>query len=204
MIETVNDQNALILATSSAYRRSLLERLAVPFGCDAPEIDESRLRGESARSMASRLARIKGEAVAPRWPRSAILSSDQTAALGDSVLGKPGDRETALAQLRRCSGQRVDFYTAVALTVNGTLLSESVVHTEVRFRNLPEEELVHYVDIDAPFDCAGSFRWEGLGICLFEHLRSDDPTALEGLPLISVAAMLRSAGINPLQPSPSA
>ncbi|MEM1190723.1 MAG: Maf family nucleotide pyrophosphatase [Pseudomonadota bacterium] len=194
------DQKTLVLASGSVYRRRLLERLTLPFECDPPDIDEARWEQEDARTMASRLAREKGAAVATRWPQALVLSSDQTAALGDAVLNKPGDRETALAQLRGCSGRSVDFHTAVALTTNGSLHSEAVVHTEVRFRTLTEHELARYVDIDQPFDCAGSFRWEGIGICLFEGLRSEDPTALEGLPLIRVAAMLRSVGVNPLQP----
>ncbi|MEO1079134.1 MAG: nucleoside triphosphate pyrophosphatase [Pseudomonadota bacterium] len=196
------DQKTLVLASGSVYRQRLLSRLSLSFECDAPDIEESRLEDEDAREMARRLAREKGAVVATRWPQAVVLSSDQTASLGDLVLNKPGNRETALAQLRGCSGRSVDFYTAVALTINGSLHAEALVHTAVGFRALSEDELTTYIDIDNPFDCAGSFRWEGIGICLFESLRSEDPTALEGLPLIRVADMLRSVGINPLQSDP--
>jgi septum formation protein len=188
----------LILASGSPYRRRLLERLALPFFCVAPDVDETPEHGESAEQAALRLARRKGAAVAARWPGAWIISSDQTAALGASILGKPGTPGRAIQQLLACRGRHVTFYTAVVLSRGDEIHAEALVESAVRFRDLPREEIERYVDIDKPLDCAGSFRWEGIGICLFDALTSDDPTALEGLPLISVARMLRDVQLNPL------
>jgi len=188
----------LILASGSPYRRRLLERLGLPFRCVPPEVDETPEEGESAAQAALRLARAKGNAVGERPGGAWILSSDQTAALGQRILGKPGTRERAIEQLLACSGHRVIFHTAVVLSSGGEIRAEALIESTVRFRQLHRAEVARYVDLDAPLDCAGSFRWEGIGICLFEALTSDDPTALEGLPLISVARMLRAVDLDPL------
>ena len=181
----------LILASTSPYRRRLLDRLGVVFRCVAPDVDEEPASGEAPRDLAARLAREKALAVARQFPDARVLGSDQTASVGDQRLGKPGTEARARKQLALCSGRTVHFYTAVALAIGGRICEERCVRTEVVFRPLTEGEIAEYVALEQPLDCAGSFRWEGPGIGLFEALRSDDPTALEGFPLISVAAMLR-------------
>lgn len=191
-------QTSLILASTSPYRRALLERLGLPFCAIAPEVDETPRVAEGAKALAQRLAREKALSVSAGNASQLVLGSDQTVRLGDAVLGKPGTRERAITQLSACRGEAVEFFTAVALCRDEEVLSESCVRTEVVFRDLPIADIESYIDADKPYDCAGSFRWEGLGISLFEALRSDDPTALEGLPLITVVGMLRQIGVNPL------
>ena len=184
----------LILGSTSPYRRELLARLRLAFECVRPEVDEHPLDGEAPAALASRLARAKAEAVAHRMPGAWVIGSDQVAAAGARLLGKPGDRATALAQLASMSGCSVVFHTAVALARAGatTLIAED--RTEVQFRVLDAGTLERYVDAEQPFDCAGSFKCEGLGIALFDAIRTSDPTALVGLPLIATARLLRTAG----------
>ena len=184
----------LILGSTSPYRRDLLARLRLPFECVRPEVDEHPRDGEAPAALALRLARAKAEAVAHRAPGAWVIGSDQVAAAGAQLLGKPGDRATALAQLASMSGCSVVFHTAVALARTGeaTLVAED--RTEVQFRALDARTLERYVDAEQPFDCAGSFKCEGLGIALFDAIRSSDPTAFVGLPLIATARLLRSAG----------
>lgn len=190
----------LILASTSPYRRQLFERLGVDFQCVAPDVDEKPSAEETPADLAARLAREKALAVAGRFPDALVLGSDQTASVAGQRLGKPGTEKRARGQLAFCSGRTVLFYTAVALASDGEVRDECCVTTEVVFRPLTAEEIAAYVAHDRPLDCCGSFRWEGVGISLFEALRSDDPTALEGFPLISVAAMLRRCGVPvPLQ-----
>jgi septum formation protein len=186
----------LILASTSAYRRALLERLGVPFECAAPDTDELRLPAEAPDALALRLARLKAEAVAVRRPGSIVIGSDQVALRGQDILGKPGTVERCKDQLMRSSGQEVVFLTAVHVVdgVNG--LSESHLdRTVVRFRALAPGEVGRYIAADAPLDCAGGFKAESLGIALFERIDSADPTALTGLPLIWLCGALRRAGI---------
>lgn len=186
----------LILASTSPYRRALLERLRVPFECVAPEVDESPLRGETAPQMSLRLARSKAEAVASRFPGSVVLGSDQVALRGQEKLGKPGSVELCRQQLRQSSGQEVQFLTAVHL-IDGPhgRVESHVDRTLVRFRELGVAEIDRYIATDNPLDCAGGFKAESLGIALFERIESEDPTGLTGLPLIWVCAALRRAGI---------
>lgn len=186
----------LVLASTSAYRRALLERFALPFETASPDIDETPLPGEPPPATADRLAAAKARAEASHFDNALIIGSDQVAHLGDEVFGKPGTVERAIAQLRRMSGRTIVFHTAVALldTASGRLQCESVP-TRVRFRELTEAEIVRYVDKERPLDCAGSAKSEALGITLLESLSGDDPTALVGLPLITLARMLRAEGV---------
>ena len=185
----------LVLASTSCYRRELLERLRLSFDVARPEVDETALPGEAPQALAVRLAEAKARAVARTLEGDAwALGSDQVADLDGRALGKPGGREAAIAQLRAMSGDTVQFHTALCLAhADGRSLA-AIDRTEVRFRALTEAEIERYVDAEQPFDCAGSFKSEGLGIALFEAIENRDPTALVGLPLIATCALLRQAG----------
>jgi len=186
----------LILASTSAYRRALLERLGVRFDCAAPGTDEQRLTGEPPDDLALRLARLKAEAVAVRHPGGIVIGSDQIALRGKDILGKPGTVERCTDQLSQSSGQEVVFLTAVHVVDGRNGRAESHLdQTVVRFRALDPGEIARYVAADAPLDCAGGFKAESLGIALFERIDSADPTALTGLPLIWLCGALRRAGI---------
>ena len=187
----------LVLASTSAYRKMLLERLHLPFDTDRPETDETPLPGEAPAATAERLAAEKARAVAGRWPDALVIGSDQVAHLGDEVFGKPGTEARAIAQLQRMRGQTVVFHTALAVlnTRTGHLQVEGIP-TQVRFRNLSDDEIRRYVAKEQPLDCAGSAKSEGLGIALLEALSGDDPTALIGLPLIALSRMLRAEGLE--------
>ena len=186
----------LVLASTSAYRRELLQRFGLPFEVARPDIDESPLPGESPRGTAERLAIEKARAVAGQFDDALIIGSDQVAALGDIRFGKPGTVERAVAQLQQMSGQTVIFHTALALLNTTTGEAQiDVVPTEVRFRTLSDDEIVRYVEKERPLDCAGSAKSEGLGITLLDALSGDDPNALVGLPLIALARMLRHEGV---------
>ncbi|MGL1834985.1 Maf family protein [Rhodocyclaceae bacterium SMB388] len=187
----------LVLASTSAYRRMLLERFEIPFETARPETDESPLPGEAPAETANRLAAAKARAVAHLFPDALIIGSDQVAHLGPEIFGKPGTVERAVAQLRRMSGQTIVFHTALAVlnTRTGVLRADSVP-TRVRFRTLGDDEIVRYVDKERPLDCAGSAKSEALGITLLDALSGDDPTALVGLPLIALARMLRAEGLQ--------
>jgi septum formation protein len=186
----------LILASTSAYRRALLERLCLPFECVAPKTDESPLIGETAQALAQRLARLKAEAVAVHHPDGVVIGSDQVAVRGPDRLGKPGSVERCIEQLERSSGREVEFLTAVHV-VNGPAgnAESHVDRTVVKFRPLSRPEIERYVAADHPIDCAGGFKAESLGIALFERIESGDPTGLTGLPLIWLSHALRRAGI---------
>ena len=187
----------LVLGSTSQYRRTLLERLGIPFTVAASNVDESQLPGESPVDLVHRLARSKAEAVAKRHARSLIIGSDQLAVCGQEVLGKPGSGERAIAQLKSLSGQRVAFHTAVHVVNSDTGGNEGHVDvTTVHFRTLSENEIRRYVTKDKPYDCAGGFKAESLGITLFNRIDSQDPTALVGLPLIWLAASLRRHGFS--------
>ncbi len=185
--------NNLILASSSPYRKALLERLGIPFSCISPNIDEQMLEGETPTELVSRLSRLKAEAVAASRVGDWVIGSDQVAELDGRILTKPGTPEAAFAQLKRQSGRTVEFHTGLAL-INSTKQQKAVdvVTTKVSFRELSDDEIERYLARDKPWDCAGSFKAEGLGITLFSSLSSSDPTALIGLPLIRLAEMLRS------------
>ena len=184
---------ALILASTSRYRRELLERLRLPFRVARPEVDETPQAGESPLALAERLALAKAQAVAVQFPDAWVIGSDQVAALGAQALGKPGTRDRATAQLGAMSGREVQFHSTIAL-IRGDTVLQAMDTTRVFFRNLQAEEIGRYVDAEQPLDCAGSFKCEGLGISLFEAIESRDPTALVGLPLIALSRLLREAG----------
>lgn len=192
----------LLLASGSRYRRELLARLGLPFDWQATEVDETPRAGEAPARLARRLARDKARALSAAHPARLVIGSDQVAELDGAALGKPGTRAAAIAQLSACSGRRVLFHTAVAVErVEPRLRCVHCERVEVRFRVLDAASIERYVDLERPLDCAGSFRCEGLGIVLFESIRSRDPSALIGLPLITLARMLRSAGVDPLGPT---
>ena len=187
----------LVLASTSAYRKMLLERLHLPFDTDRPETDETPLPGEAPAATAERLAAEKARAVAGRWPDALVIGSDQVAHLGDEVFGKPGTEARAVAQLQRMRGQTVVSHTALAVlnTRTGHLQVEGIP-TQVRFRNLSDDEIRRYVAKEQPLDCAGSAKSEGLGITLLDAMPGEDPTALIGMPLIALSRMLRAEGLE--------
>ena len=193
----------IVLASQSPYRRELLARLLAEFECLAPHVDESRQPGETPRELALRLARRKAAAGVHLRPGALVLGSDQVAALGDITLGKPGTAARAVDQLLQCAGQVVEFHTAVCVLGPGEAqeLSHSDT-TRVHFRPLTRLEAEHYVAVDQPLDCAGSFKVERRGVLLLDRIDSHDPTALQGLPLIWVGGALRSLGIPLLKASP--
>ena len=187
---------ALVLGSTSRYRRELLTRLGLPFTTDAPGVDETPQKGESPRDLAVRLALAKARDVARRHPQAIVIGSDQVADLAGQPLGKPGNHERAVAQLRAMRGQTVIFQTAVSVVCQATGFEQSdLAAVEVRFRALEDDEIERYLRAEQPYDCAGSAKSEGLGISLLEAIDSDDPTALIGLPLIRTCAMLRAAGV---------
>lgn len=187
----------LILGSTSAYRRELLQRLRLPFEVVSPEVDETPLPGENPRDLALRLALAKARAVAARRPSAVVIGSDQVADLGGEPLGKPGTHERAVAQLRRMRGRTVIFQTAVAVVCVETGFEQvELAPVGVRFRELTDAEIENYLRAETPYDCAGSAKSEGLGIALLDTIESDDPTALVGLPLIRTTRLLRAAGLS--------
>ena len=188
---------ALVLASTSRYRRELLARLALPFETAAPDVDETPRAGEAPRELALRLALEKAQAVAARKPQAIVIGSDQVADLHGQPLGKPGTHERAAAQLARMSGQTVLFHTAVAVVQASRGFAQSSLATvTVRFCTLDAATIERYLLAEQPYDCAGSAKSEGLGIALLQAIESDDPTALIGLPLIRTAQLLRAAGLT--------
>ena len=186
----------LVLASTSAYRRELLQRFDLPFDVARPDIDETPLPGETPQATAERLAVEKARAVAGQFEDALIIGSDQVAHMGDTRFGKPGTVERAVAQLQAMSGRTVIFHTALAvLNTRSGHVQLDAVPTQVRFRTLGDDEIVRYVNKERPLDCAGSAKSEGLGITLLDALSGDDPNALVGLPLIALARMLRNEGI---------
>lgn len=185
----------LILASSSPYRRDLLSRLDLDFSTESPEVDESPLPGESGAVLARRLAELKARTVAARHPQSVVIGSDQVAECQGHLLGKPGSEARALEQLKAMQGNEVTFHTAVAV-VCGSECRSAVVTTRVRLRELGDEQLLRYLRREQPYDCAGAFKSEALGIALLTSLSSDDPTALIGLPLIETIRLLESFGFD--------
>ncbi len=185
----------IILGSTSRYRKALLQRLQIPFRCEAPDVTETRVNNETPRAMATRLALAKAAAVSARHPGALVIGSDQVAAIDNAVLGKPGGFAAAREQLLRCAGRSVTFYTAIALMhrSDGIRLQHLEPFT-VHFRPLSAAEVEAYLYKEEPYDCAGSFKCEGLGIALFERLEGADPTALEGLPLIALCRLLSEAG----------
>jgi septum formation protein len=188
-------KQSLILASSSIYRHELLARLGLPFEVIAPHVDEQPLPNEGVAAMALRLAIAKAAAIAKDHPNAWVIGSDQAADLHGEAIGKPGNFDNALVQLQRMRGQTVYFHTAVCLMRADHSVAMNVT-TEVRFRDLPDATLINYLKLEQPYDCAGSAKCEGMGIALLESIRSEDPTALIGLPLITLSALLRDAGFE--------
>ncbi|WP_371817423.1 Maf family nucleotide pyrophosphatase [Polynucleobacter sp. AP-Nino-20-G2] len=190
-----NSAKKLILASTSVYRRELLERLRIPFTVVSPKVDETPLPGESSVDLALRLAKAKAAAVAKDHPNAWVIGSDQVADLCGAAIGKPGNFERAMAQLQLMRGSSVTFNTALCL-MHGDTESTVNIPTEVKFRKLSDDVLEAYLLAEEPYDCAGSAKSEGLGISLLEAIKSDDPTALIGLPLIALSGLLRDAGFE--------
>lgn len=188
---------AIVLASSSSYRAGLLRRIVPAFECVAAAVDEAPLDGEAPSATAIRLAAAKAETVAALHPGSLVIGSDQVAELDGRPLGKPGSLARARAQLAACSGREVLFHTAVCLADarQGCVLHHACDLTRVAFRTLDDDAIGRYLAKDTPLDCAGSFKVESLGIALFERVDCTDPTALVGLPLVSLCRLLRAAGI---------
>ncbi len=190
-------QTSIILASSSPFRKELLERLNLPFECHSPGIDESLQTGESAATYVCRLARKKAQAISDKFPDAVIIGSDQCALLGEQILGKPGNHDNALQQLKAAQGKTVIFHTGLCVMQASSGFSESAnILFQVKFRYLSDQQLNHYLDVEQPYQCAGSFKSEGYGAALFEQMQGDDPTALIGLPLIRLVSMLENVGIT--------
>ncbi|MFE8071542.1 nucleoside triphosphate pyrophosphatase [Marinobacteraceae bacterium S3BR75-40.1] len=191
----------LVLASSSPYRRALLERLRMPFETASPDIDESAGPEETARNLVTRLAKAKTLALAPAYPAHWIIGSDQVASLpGGRILTKPGNYETAVQQLSWCSGSQVDFLTGLAVLDSATGQIRVTCETfSVHFRELSPLQIDHYLRLEEPYDCAGSFKMEGLGIVLFEKMEGQDPNTLVGLPLIQLVSLLQEMGCDVLE-----
>ncbi len=187
----------LVLASTSRYRRELLERLGLKFDVARPDVDETPLANEHPVVLAERLAEAKARAVGKRLAQAWVIGSDQVAELDGQALGQPGDFERAADQLVAASGRRVQFHTAVNLYRHSDRQSLRFCDlTTVQFRTLSNAEIERYLHAEQPYDCAGSFKAEGLGICLFESIESSDPSALIGLPLIALARALRQVGFT--------
>ena len=189
----------LILASTSAYRKALLERLQLDFQCDSPDIDETPLPGESVDTMVVRLAKNKAGAVATNHPDALVIGSDQGAVLDGEMLTKSGNFDNAVKQLQKASGKRITFQTGLCLlnTRNGNVQTACIPYTVV-FKTLTQDMITNYLQKEEPYNCAGSFKSEGLGIALFEKFEGDDPNALIGLPLIKLVEMLDNEGFSVL------
>jgi len=189
----------LVLASTSRYRRELLERLRLPFDTLSPAVDEAPQAGEACAATALRLALAKARAGAGARPEAVVIGSDQLAELDGMPIGKPGSHERAVAQLRSMSGRTVVFHTAVAVVRRDREYERALLApVRVAFRALDDAQIEHYLRAEQPYDCAGSAKAEALGIALVEAIESDDPTALVGLPLIRTCRLLREAGLEPL------
>jgi septum formation protein len=189
----------LVLASTSPFRRELLQRLGLPFTTVAPEVDETPRPGETPMALVERLAHAKALAGAALAPGSLVIGSDQVACCDGDILGKPGTRERAIAQLRQAAGRILEFHTGLCLLDGASGAAQTdCIPFRVHFRDLDPARIEAYVDRERPFGCAGSFKSEGLGIALFRRLEGDDPSALIGLPLIRLVAMLEAAGLDPL------
>ena len=193
------NSQSLVLASTSIYRSELLSTLQIPFQTAAPDVDETPLSGESAEQTSWRLAQVKAQVVAKRFPDALIIGSDQVALLDGQQIGKPLNHDNAVRQLRAMRGKTVTFYTAVALlnAASGELQTDVAI-TQVGFRNVSDDEIERYLTKEQPYHCAGSAKSEGLGIALISRIQGDDPNALIGLPLILLVGMLEKQGVRVL------
>ncbi len=194
------DRPLLILASTSRYRKMLLERLHLPFTVQSPQTDETVQPGEGPKAVALRLSLAKARAIANLHPDAVVIGSDQTATFdGLETIGKPGDHAGAVAQLRRASGRSLSFHTALAVVHQASGFAQAeVVDTIVHFRELSETAIERYLSLEPAYDCAGSAKAEGLGIALMAGFESSDPTAIVGLPLIALTGLLARAGVDVL------
>jgi len=185
----------LVLASTSPFRKSILEKLGLPFDCHAPEVDETPHPGESPSQLVERLSIAKAQAVAAHLREGLVIGSDQVAVIDNNILGKPGNHANAVSQLERAAGKTVTFLTGLALVnaQTGSIQAE-VVPFKVVFRQLSRKQIDNYLNAEQPYNCAGSFKSEGLGITLFERLEGDDPNTLIGLPLIRLIRMMEKEG----------
>jgi MAF protein len=189
----------LVLASTSPYRRELLERIGIPFETASPSVDETVVDGETPEQLVKRLAEAKARAVAETYPGALVIGSDQVAVLDNQILGKPGNHETAVQQLSNASGKKVLFLTGLCLlNVETGKTQINVDKFSVEFRQLTSSQIENYLQREKPYNCAGSFKSEGLGISLFKKMDGDDPNALIGLPLISLINMLSAEGLDVL------
>jgi len=196
---TKKDGRRLVLASTSRYRRALLERLRMPFDVVAPDVDEAELPGETPAATACRLADAKARAVAVRSGDALVIGSDQVADAGGIAISKPGTHEAAVRQLAKLSGRTIVFHTAIALVDAASgRARHRLVDVRSTFRTLTPQAIDDYLRREAPYDCAGAVKSEALGIALFERIESDDPTALIGLPLIALTDLLREEGVDVL------
>ena len=197
MTSSPGQRRTLVLASTSPFRRELLQRLGVTFETLAPDVDETRRQGETPEALVLRLSEAKARAGASQYPDALIIGSDQVAVCGDEVLGKPGNHAAACVQLRRLAGQRVSFLTGLCLydAASDTVLVDLIPY-QVVFRRLTDQQIDRYLKIEQPYNCAGSFKSEGLGISLFESMHGEDPNALIGLPLIRLTSWLNTSGFN--------
>lgn len=186
----------LILASTSPFRKTILEKLDIPFECASPETDETPERGEKPEQLVERLAIAKAQAIAKDSTDALVIGSDQVAVINNKIIGKPGDFDNAFEQLKKASGKRITFLTGLCLINSKTgKIHSTVVPYNVVFRYLRDSQIENYLYKEKPFNCAGSFKSEGLGISLFERLEGDDPNTLMGLPLIRLVAMLEIEGM---------
>ncbi len=191
----------IVLASGSKYKRQLIEKLGLAVTSHAPDINETPNLGETPADLTQRLSIDKARAIACEYPHALIIGSDQVAHHNGQVLGKPGNFYTAKQQLQTCSGKSVRFLTGLCLLNTSTSLHHYMLcQYDVAFRTLTDAQITHYLHTEAPYDCAGSFKSEGLGIALFEHIRGDDPNSLIGLPLIALTQLLLQEGIDVLAP----
>jgi len=189
----------LVLGSTSPFRKSILEKLQLPFECAKPNIDETPLENETPQALVKRLAIEKAMAVASDFPNALIIGSDQVAVCGNEILGKPHTFENGVKQLTKFSGKAVTFYTGLCLYNNASKKTTALVEPfTVHFNELTQSEITNYLNKEQPYNCAGSFKSEGLGICLFKKLEGDDPNTLIGLPLIKLVALLKDHEVDVL------
>ena len=187
----------LILASTSPFRKAILEKLNIEFETAKPEADETVLPGETAESLVARLSELKARAIAEHHNHALVIGSDQVAVIGNQILGKPGNHENAVKQLQHASGNTVTFYTGLCLINSDTgHIQTKVVPFKVHFRELDDEQIENYLQQEQPYNCAGSFKSEALGIALFRKLEGDDPNTLMGLPLIDLIQMLENENVR--------
>ncbi|GAA5189330.1 nucleoside triphosphate pyrophosphatase [Ferrimonas gelatinilytica] len=190
---------SLILGSTSPFRREILNKLGLPFQCDKPLVDETPLPDEAPQALVARLAEAKARAVAERHQHALVIGSDQVAVIDDQILGKPGDHETAVAQLSAAAGKAVTFYTGLCLLDSDSGSADTTVEPfVVHFKALTPEQIQGYLKAEQPYNCAGSFKSEGLGIMLFNRLEGRDPNTLIGMPLITLGEMLARQGVDVL------